>query len=363
MGQEKAAVQRRSNLELLRIISMILIVAHHYSVHGGFLLPNMNFNKGFIQLLSLGGKLGVDCFVLITGYFMIESRFRLEKAVKLWAQIWFYSVVFMGIFYGFQIAEFDKDMMIKSIFPITYSIYWFATTYLVLYALTLFLNPAVKAMSKKWHLGLIWTLATFWCILPTITNGDFGYSSLGLFVLLYLIGAYFRLYPSKSTNQCAKSLMFGIAMYGIMIAFVFFIDYLSIEFPDMAGNELYLAGENKITTVLCAIGLFLGFKNLKMRYHPWLNRFASSMFGVYLIQENYFIHPMLWQTWFRNRMYSWSSKLWIHAVVCIVLVVVGCAAVDQIRMHLIEKPIFDYLRKKNVWERLEYKLLSWQKED
>ena len=28
--------ERQSNFELLRIISMILIVAHHYAVHGGF---------------------------------------------------------------------------------------------------------------------------------------------------------------------------------------------------------------------------------------------------------------------------------------------------------------------------------------
>ena len=55
---EKETGKRQSNLELLRIVSMILIVAHHYSVHGGFILPEMNFNKAFIQVLSLGGKLG-----------------------------------------------------------------------------------------------------------------------------------------------------------------------------------------------------------------------------------------------------------------------------------------------------------------
>ncbi len=365
MGQEKEVSQtnRRSNLELLRIVSMILIVAHHYSVHGGFILPNMNFNKVFIQILSLGGKLGVDCFVLITGYFMIQSKFRLEKAVKLWAQIWFYSVLFMGIFYGFGFAEFQLEMFIKSIMPITYSMYWFATTYLVLYILTLFLNPAIKRMSRKQHLALIWTLGTLWSILPTFTNGDFGYSSLGLFVLLYFIGSYFRLHPSKWTNQCARSFLFGIIMYGIIIAFVFLIDFLSVEFPELAGNETYLAGENKVTTILCAIGLFLGFKNLKMAYHPWLNRFASSMFSVYLIQENYFIHPMLWKEWFRNRMYSWSSRLWIHAIVCILIVIVVGVIIDQLRIFLIEKPIFSQLQKKNIFKTVENKLLSWQEED
>ena len=362
-GKGATKVERRSNLELLRIVSMILIVAHHYSVHGGFILPNMDFNKAFIQILSLGGKLGVDCFVLITGYFMIESKFHLEKAVKLWAQIWFYSVLFMGIFYGFEICEFQMELLIKSIFPITYSMYWFATTYLVLYVLTLFLNPALKKMSRKQHLALTWTLGIFWSILPTFTNGDFGYSSLGLFLLLYLIGAYFRLYPSQLSNQCGKSFVLGIIMYGVIIAFVFLIDYLSVIFPGLEGYETYLSGENKVTTILCAIGLFLGFKNLRMKYHPWLNRFASSVFGVYLIQENYFVHSVIWRVWFQNRMYSWSSWLWLHAIICVAMVLTGGVIIDQIRVKLIEEPLFYQLRKKNIWESLERKLLVWQEED
>lgn len=360
---EKETGKRQSNLELLRIVSMTLIVAHHYSVHGGFILPEMNFNKAFIQVLSLGGKLGVDCFVLITGYFMIESKFRLEKLVKLWAQIWFYSILFMAIFYGFGITEFNFDTFIRNLMPITYSMYWFATTYLVLYILTLFLNPAVKAMSRKRYLALVGTLGILWSVFPTITNGDFGYSTLGLFILLYLIGGYFRLYPTPWTGRCKSNFLFGIIMYGIIIASAFLVDCLESSIPQLAGFESYLAGENKITTILCAVGLFLGFKNLKMRYHPWLNRVAASMFSVYLIQENNFIHPLIWSKWFKNRLYSWSSDLWIHALVCIVIVIVVCTVIDQIRIYWIERPILETFRKKHIWERVEQRLLSWQKEE
>ena len=360
---EKETGRRKSNLELLRIVSMVLIVTHHYSIHGGFILPEMNFNKALIQVLSLGGKLGVDCFVLITGYFMIESKFRLEKAVKLWAQIWFYSILFMTIFYGFGIVEFNADTFIKNLMPITYSMYWFATTYLVLYILTLFLNPAVKAMSRKRHLALIGTLGILWSVLPTVTNGDFGYSTLGLFILLYLIGGYIRLYPNRWTGRCRSNFLFGIIMYGIIIASAFLVDFFENSIPQLSGFDSYLAGENKITTILCAIGLFLGFKNLKMGYHPWLNRLAASMFSVYLIQENSFIHPLLWSKWFKNRLYSWSSDLWIHAIVCIAMVIVICTAIDQIRIYWIERPIFGAFHRRHVWERAEQKLLSWQKEE
>jgi len=37
---------RASNIELLRIIAMILIIMHHFSVHGCFpFTPDLTFNK------------------------------------------------------------------------------------------------------------------------------------------------------------------------------------------------------------------------------------------------------------------------------------------------------------------------------
>ena len=51
-------VYRKSNIELLRIISMIIIIAHHYAVHGGFNFStqNITINRLWIQFLTLGGE-------------------------------------------------------------------------------------------------------------------------------------------------------------------------------------------------------------------------------------------------------------------------------------------------------------------
>ncbi|WP_314642658.1 hypothetical protein [uncultured Veillonella sp.] len=51
---------RESNIELLRIVSMVLIIMHHFSVHGTFpFTPELTFNKVFLQVFGLGGKAGV----------------------------------------------------------------------------------------------------------------------------------------------------------------------------------------------------------------------------------------------------------------------------------------------------------------
>lgn len=65
---------RNSNLELYRIIVMLLIVAHH-SVWHSEIMPTLSQDPFcaksiFYYVLGMWGKTGIDCFVLITGYFM-----------------------------------------------------------------------------------------------------------------------------------------------------------------------------------------------------------------------------------------------------------------------------------------------------
>ena len=65
---------RSSNLELFRIITMLVIVAHHYVVNSG-LMPVIFDNYPSAKSLFLlwfgwGGKTGINCCVLITGFFM-----------------------------------------------------------------------------------------------------------------------------------------------------------------------------------------------------------------------------------------------------------------------------------------------------
>ena len=62
---------RQSNIELLRIITMFFIVAHHFAVHSGFDFPvnTISINRLWIQFIQIGGKIGVDIFVLISFVF------------------------------------------------------------------------------------------------------------------------------------------------------------------------------------------------------------------------------------------------------------------------------------------------------
>ena len=80
---KKIGGQRDSNLELYRIIVMLLIVAHHYVVNSGVMdrmyEESLRANSVFLFLFGAWGKTGINCFIMITGYFMCKSHATLEK--------------------------------------------------------------------------------------------------------------------------------------------------------------------------------------------------------------------------------------------------------------------------------------------
>ena len=89
---------RQSNLELSRILAMYLIVMHHFSVHGGVPIWSgsapLSFNFYLDQLLSTGGKIGVNLFVLITGYFLAKKFSKFSSLIYLWIKTFSYVIVF-----------------------------------------------------------------------------------------------------------------------------------------------------------------------------------------------------------------------------------------------------------------------------
>lgn len=96
--------ERQSNLELLRIITMLAIIAHHYVVNSGvtgqFDLTSLNINTIFLQLWGMWGKTGINIFVLISGYFMCRSNLTVQRYLKVFLEAMFYRIVIFVIFYS-----------------------------------------------------------------------------------------------------------------------------------------------------------------------------------------------------------------------------------------------------------------------
>lgn len=191
---------RSSNLELFRIIVMLLIVAHHYVVNSG-LMPIMAENPTstksmFLYLFGWAGKTGIDCFVLITGYFMCKSDISLRKFLKLFGAFYFYKVLFFCIFVATGYAELTPKFVIKSLMPIVYIKDGFVSCFLVFFCFIPFLNILIRNMTKHQHQLLLGLCLLVYTIFPQmLIKVSFNYVS--WFMVIYFIGSYFRLYPPQ----------------------------------------------------------------------------------------------------------------------------------------------------------------------
>jgi len=71
---------------LLRIIAILLINTHHFAVHCGmeFDTKKVTFNRLWIQFITIfGGKISVNIYILISGYFLIYSKkVKIKKIFK-----------------------------------------------------------------------------------------------------------------------------------------------------------------------------------------------------------------------------------------------------------------------------------------
>ena len=122
---------RKSNIELLRIIAIIMIIAHHYCLYGGWSkVSGLSINNAILDFLVIGGKIGVAIFVLISGYFGINSEFKIKKLINTVLQVLFYSILF-GLLNIIIDGWVGWKAFIKICFPITFSVYWFIIVFYI----------------------------------------------------------------------------------------------------------------------------------------------------------------------------------------------------------------------------------------
>lgn len=364
--------QRNSNLELFRILSMFLIIAHHYVVNSGLLLPGgpmstapMAWRTLFLMVFGGWGKLGINCFVLITGYFMCTSKITAKKFAKLLFEIMFYKIVIFGVFAAVGYTPFSVKGLVKAILPFTSLRQNFPGCFIMFYLLIPFINVAIQSMTEKQHLRLILLLIFTYVILGTAFGNNVVFNYITWFIVIYVVAAYIRLYPKAIFD---KTKLWGILSVLALIgtaASIIVLHYLGIKmgkpFGDLFGYTL-LVDSNRIVSFVTALCFFMFFKNVKIGYSKFINTAAASAFGVLLIHSGGdAMRKFVWVDLLKvTQMYD-SSLLIVHALGCVVGIYAVCAVLDFLRIHLIETPFFklwDKVWPKVVtkWETVEEKI-------
>jgi len=338
---------------------MLMIIAHHYVVNSGlntfYDFKNITGNMIFLQLFGFGGKTGINCFLLITGYFMCKQDFSFKKLLKLYIEIKFYTFLFYFIFLASGYEPFSFKELFKTVFNVAY---WmnngFTGTFIALYLIIPFLNILIRNINQKSHSTLIGLLVFIYTITSTFFY-NWTYEYLGWYTTIYIIGAYIRIYENKVFTNLNLSISLSIVTLILAWLSIIIIDYFA---PTTQSGQIpyyyFVSDSNKILALLCSISFFMLFKNITIKQNMILNTIAASTFGILLIHANSdTMRKFLWKDLLDNASFYNSSYLAIHAICSVVCVYIVCFAIDYCRIRFIETPLFNNI------DRNEEKLFDY----
>ncbi len=380
-GQHK---KRMVNIEVLRLLAMMMVVSLHYLAKGELLekLTGPLSAKGHLAwLLESFSIAAVDVYVLISGYFLVETGFRCRRVISLVLQVMFYTcllpvvLILTGIL---PVGEITFYNILQCIFPTNMLHYWFVSAYVLMFLFTPVLNAAVHGMKKRQLQTAIVILLIMESLSKTVIPVRLELDNLGYdaywFMVVYLIAAYIRLYgipflEKKGGRAAACYIGACLGMYGLTML-IRGAYLLTGQFENFIESAY---GYNHLLTIGAATALFYVFKNRETEegeqtqakaavtgegektqrkdakvgeakqvsveagaaggLSGFICRIAPCSFGVYLLHEQVNVR-YVWPFWLgADKCGSAFSLLWHWAAAILTVMVIGLA-VDHIRSLL-----------------------------
>ena len=349
--------QRNSNIELLRIISMLIIVMSHYVyfavMHTGQENAYETWSSGsmtlrFMTASLILGQIGVGLFFSITGYFTVGKR-DTPSLKKILSAVLFYAplsiiIMILGIaVFGYTYG--GKSNLILLILqtmcvPLTGSLWWFVTAYVALILFSKSINSFALSLNKKGYIAVIILIGIFGLVL-----GELGSNlhDLEKAVFYYLLGGYFKLYNSPPKKS--KMLLLGAAAITLLIINGV-LQYNIYSNSDIVILRKFFSMMSIIIEPFLVSILFYMFANLKIEANAFVNRIASYTFGIYLFHEAPYTRGLLWNRLVKaDTYYLAGGTFLIYSIIVVIMVFLIGMMIDILRQKLIDKTMLNIISK------------------
>lgn len=343
---------RDSNFELLRCITMLWITFYHLNCHGFRILSSessFDFNNLIIKGVSSFQGVSNLIFLMISGYFLVNVKFCWKKVFKLWFQCLFFSILLGIPLYllkvpcipgdGIALRIIESKDFIKIFFPILSNNTWFTTYYLIFYMLSPFIAVIIQNIGKIEHFVLICISVFFGSFLPLFFS-PYSFSPLYYFIMVFFISSFIRKYNPEILNNnkimCLVLLLSVISYILIYFCLVVFFEGKGID---------KIKGMTRLPMLIIAIAVFCIFKNMKLKYIPFINKISSCTLSVYLLHDNRF-SCFIWETVFKIPSMRYSKLYILYSITCVFVIFTIAVCIELLRKRLIEKPImnlYDYI--------------------
>lgn len=362
--------KRQSNFELMRIVSMMLIVAYHFVYNTSLLQTTSGFAHFVILVFTYFTLIHVNSFIVLMGYFQCDKEFKINRLITMNNSGWFYKVLFLIIFLliGIKVETLE---IVQLISPITlFKQYWYLAVYLLLYCCSPFLNFLINNTTKKQFHKLLLTLFLIGSVLPYWTgqlafDNNKGFSLL-TFCLLYCLGAYLKKFPMKK-NYFFKVFSTNARRLGFIS--IFLLCVLLNSLLHYHGEELLLSSHSILREIgrlltslpeydnpiliVQTLSYFLLFETLSFK-NKFINKIAACSFGVYLIHDNILIRRYLYRFFFIGNYSATLSQIFIRILVGTIIVFTLGIIIEMIR-----KKLFFYIENRKISKRISNKIKEY----
>lgn len=272
---------RKSNIELLRILAMLMILGLHAN-YKSLGIPNSvdildspipSFCRVSLEMICI---ISVNVYVLISGWFTIKAS--IKGICNFLFQVFFILIItyLIGIILGIE------QVTLKTIAQclVIGENAWFVKSYIALYILSPLLNKFCQTSRKRQLEAVVigfYVFQTIW----GYSSGKYdvtlnGYSTFS-FIGLYLLAQYIRKYGKK---------LFSIGKWLFIFSMILMIttSYTALKYkiPFIGG---YMMSYTNPLNIIAATGFLLIFQKIKIKTSSIINYIASSSFAVYLFQD------------------------------------------------------------------------------
>lgn len=339
--------ERHSSIDLLKILSMFMIVVIHLLNQGQAIeyTPYLSANFFIFNLLYIISYVAVNVFGILTGYLMIEATWKVKNYFKLYATVFFYSFVLYLISILFFNEPVSIGLMLNMLFPVTRSIYWYFSSYTALFFLIPFLQIGLRKLDKVQHFMLV-VIIVILGTLSTIFNKEpfglmKGYSPIWL-IFLFIIGAYIKKHINiQKINRKVWLICYGI-INALLLLSIYVLSFINNRISFRQWFLKYPSPFIVISSIIVVI-IFLSYRIKNKRINSLLYKLSVSAFSVYLIHTHKFIFHTFLKGIAKNVPTLSPIYAWVILLFGAVIIYLSCSFIDFCRIKLFNKLKIDLM--------------------
>lgn len=332
---------KQTNIELLRIVCALMVIAVHMISQSDVLDNCSPSNYVFSVIFHAGGRLACSVFVIIGAYFLVDIPFRTYRV----AHLFFKTIITVAVI-DFAIIIFCRNLvesngniidLVIQIFPIVGKPYWFIDSYIYMLILSPILNHLLNESKIQNYVDFLLAGSVILIVLGSHPASfqlfPFANDTLW-FCFLYLL-----------TGRLKHQKIFTSVSFGTW-ATVFILCYISMCGICIVCNQLknsweyawilrffYISTFQSIFAFAAAIslfGLFLHIDISNKRMCSIVEIISRHTFGIFLIHQV----PLLWQNgllWnevFQIKSYAYNTYFPARCFISLIICFFGCFIVD-----------------------------------